>query len=87
MAAHRAVARGLLFLGHVPDCVPCRFWGCLATACPYHRSSLVEVVNRIKSMFDRSDSSVRAKHDLVFNAALFSAVVFAFHKFGHKLAV
>jgi hypothetical protein len=41
----------------------------------------------LKSMFDRSDTSVRAKHDLIVNAALFTAVVFAFHKYGHKLAV
>jgi hypothetical protein len=41
----------------------------------------------IKSMFDRSDTNVRAKHDFIINAALFGAVVFAFHKYGHKLAV
>ena len=41
----------------------------------------------IKGMFDRSDSAVRAKHDFLWNAAVFGAVVYCFHRYGHKLAV
>lgn len=51
------------------------------------RSSLERVTETLKSLFDRSDSTTLAQHDLVRNVAMFAAVVYAFHNYGHKLAV
>jgi hypothetical protein len=41
----------------------------------------------VKAMFDRSDNVVKAKHDIVRNVLVFGAIVYCFHKYGHKLAV
>jgi hypothetical protein len=51
------------------------------------RSSIDRVKDSMKRMFDRTDSSVVAYHDLAKNIVLFGAVIYCMHKFGHKLAV